>query len=122
MRYSTDFLKMAQEAHDSIFKEEFQQVLKEAAQLADNKGNDYNELFTWTENMVHGDFSWSTLCVIKAHRVASLITMYNERHEEPIFDKIEDVILDLMNYACAWIAWRRAKTREHYSAGEEEHD
>lgn len=110
--FQTETLQAAQIVTDDAMRNELEEVVREILQLFVAKGSDYNAMFTFAENMCHGDFSWSTLCTIKAHRAASLLLKYNN-NEQPNFDQLDDVIKDLAVYSLNWLAWRRLRTKDY---------
>lgn len=98
----------AQEVVNKEFQAEISAVIDDALKLLSGKGEDYNVLTTFIQNMPFGDFSWGTLCWIKAHRAAA-ITHKEFKGGKPMFDALNDVIMDLVVYAIAWLAFRRVR-------------
>ena len=82
-------------------------IIADVRAMFANKGEDYNNLTTFAENMPFGDKSWGTLLWIKAHRACSLI--HAEKHK---FDSLEDVVLDIIVYALSFLAHRRMREAE----------
>jgi hypothetical protein len=94
------------------------EVFEQAADLLGNKGQDYNQMVPFLANMPFGDQSWATLCWIKAHRAASLV-LKGSSGGAPVFDPLNDVLMDLVVYAAAWLAFRRLHSEALQLAVEE---
>ena len=106
MKFAPTRLLVAQQSmnasHVAIMRTLIDQIFK----MLDGKGTDYNNLTTFIENMPFGDQSWGTLVWIKAHRVASLVFKSAVLKNGPSYDSINDVLIDLLVYTLAWLAWR----------------
>lgn len=109
--FSTEAADALREEEAAEHLAEMKGVLDELTDLWKSKGYDYNQLTTFMENMPFGDMSWGTLCWIKAHRAASLV-MKGLTGEIPVYDTLNEVLLDLIVYAAGWIAFRRLRHRE----------
>lgn len=112
--FQTEEIKKRQFELFTQHAEEMQAVVVALSQLLTHKGTDYNQLTTFIENMPFGDYSWATLCWIKAHRAASLVSKLSQGND-PEFDPIDDVIRDLAAYAIAWLAFRSVMKKEGHN-------
>lgn len=96
-----------------------QQVIRELASLARGK-TVYDAHFPWWQKHVFGDASYAHELVKKALRAASLVAANATGDVAPneVTDKLEDCILDAINFCVMWLAWRRyvAKGEEHASS------
>lgn len=106
--YHTTEIANAQALTDHAHKEQMAVVLQECVDLMTAKGGDYNNLSTFCEQMVFGDYSWVTLIWVKAKRIASVVY-----RKDSTFDALDDVIRDLINYSVAYLAWRRLQQQEN---------
>lgn len=86
---------------------EMRSVLEQLMEHLDRKGEDYNQLHSFSENVVFGDYSWVTYIFNKAHRLASVVSS-----GRATFDSIEEILMDLITYTLAYLAWRRMKNKE----------
>ena len=101
----TEDMKASATELDDRMNQKFAGIVTEVSSMMARKGDDYNRVHTFAENMIFGDASWGTLVVIKAHRAASLVA----KGGNAVYDSLDDVILDLIVYGMNWLAWRRAK-------------
>jgi hypothetical protein len=89
--------RITQEEHTAAMRA----VMAEVETMLDYKGQDYDNLRTFVERMVFGDYSWATLLFIKSDRLCSTLMP-----DTPDPDKIDDCLIDLIVYAIAYRAWR----------------
>jgi len=97
--------RVTQEQH----REEIKAVLAEVNGILGFKGQDYDNLNTFVERMIFGDYSWATLVYIKADRLCSTLMM-----DHPEVDaKTDDCLIDLIVYSIAYRAWRNIQARKY---------
>lgn len=80
------------------------QVLEDVQVMLVEKGGDYDNFLTFPDKMLFGDVSWLTLIWIKITRLISV-----HKRGDATFDSLDDILMDLVVYAVAYTAWRRAK-------------
>ena len=103
--YKTKAMKSTAKLFDAYQEKHFELILQYVKDMLQRKGEQYNALTTFNENMPFGDKSFATLVWIKAHRAASL----TEGQRTPVGDDaLDDVLLDLIVYTMTWMAYRRA--------------
>ena len=87
---------------DARHKRHIEHVIGELQEIFYDKEEDYNNLSIFIEHMPFGNRSWTTLLWMKAHRLCSVI------HRGAFnFDSVNDIVLDLIVYGMAFLAWRR---------------
>jgi len=103
--YNTFHTEQFRKVQDTLTRKHSAQIKRVIKQMQDTltvKGRDYNNLHSMPEHLIFGDKSWATLLTIKAHRIASVIDSDQTSNES-----LDDSILDLANYAAAYLAWRQ---------------
>lgn len=90
-----------------------QEVIRELGALANGK-TVYDEHFPWWQKHVYGDASYAHELFKKAARAASLVAAGATGEVSPneVTDKLEDHILDAINFCVMWLAWRRYQREE----------
>jgi hypothetical protein len=106
-RFHTPQLANAHRITANNHQREIRKVFKDMTNLLMRKGGDYNNLGSMVEQFPFGDKSWATLLWIKSRRLCSVLMSTT-----PNFESVDDTIIDLANYAVAYLAWRRLVTEQ----------
>jgi len=88
------------------FLELRQAVVDEAFQLFDERGKDHDVDEPFWHRYPFGDVSYAQMCFETAGRLVSVVQK-GLRGRAVEAGKIEDRLLDLINWAVMWLAWRK---------------
>lgn len=88
-------------------------VVAEAFTLFDERAKQHDRDTPFWHRYPFGNVSYAQMCYETAARAVALLT----EAAEPEASVLDDRILDLINWATMWLAWRRMHQRQAYQEG-----
>ena len=86
-----------------------QEVIDEALALLDERGKTYDQHEPMWHRMQLGELSFAVMVGLKARRAGAVLTAPLEVQQP---EKVDDILLDLLNYTLVWAALRKVRANQ----------
>jgi len=101
--------RVVAEACEEEVRAAMQVVIDEALAVLDARGETYDQHEPMWHRMQLGELSFAVMVGLKARRAGAVLTAPDGADQE---EKVDDCLLDLINYALVWAALRKVRATQ----------
>ncbi len=99
---------VAEECQEEV-RTAMQEVIDEALDILDSRGLTYDQHEPMWHRMQMGEVAFAVMVGLKARRAGAVLTAPAEVAQP---EKVDDILLDLLNYTLMWAALRKVRVKQ----------